>query len=137
MKKIFCTFAVSATVAFSGQTFAKMEHFDSVQHKNVASLNIDGVNAYLQDITVSDNKKKPITCGLFRMEKGDALEYTYNYEESKIMLEGAMVLADASGKTVTLTPGDAVSFDKGDTITFSSDSYGLAFYCGQRAFGQL
>ncbi len=114
-----------------------MKHFKNAQRMDIASLNIEGINVYLQDIAMSDDGEKPITCGLFRMEKGNPLEYTYSYDEVKIMLEGEMTIKDGSGNTVELRPGDVISFTKGEQITFSSTSSGLAFYCGQRAVGVL
>lgn len=114
-----------------------MKHFKNAQRMDIASLNLDGINAYLQDIVASDDKEKPIACGLFRMEKGNPLEYTYSYDEVKIMLEGEMTIKDGAGNAVEIRPGDVVSFGKGETVTFSSESSGLAFYCGQRAEGVL
>ena len=114
-----------------------MKYFDKAQRMSIASLNLEGINAYLQDIVTSDDNEKPITCGLFRMEQGQPLEYTYSYNELKIMLEGEMELTDESGKTVKFTPGDVVSFSDGEKIIFSSKSSGLAFFCGQRAEGVL
>ena len=114
-----------------------MKYFDSAKGMDLASLNLEGVNAYLSDIVSSDDEEKPITCGLFRMEKGQPLEYTYSYNELKILLEGEMELTDESGKTVAFKPGDVVSFSDGEKIIFSSKSSGLAFFCGQRAEGVL
>ena len=114
-----------------------MKHFKNAQRMEVSSLNMEGINVYLEEIVGSGDQEKPITCGLFRMEKGNPLEYTYSYDEVKVMLEGEMTLKDGSNNTVQMTPGDVVSFSKGETITFSSSSSGLAFFCGQRAQGVL
>ena len=56
----------------------------------INSLNIEGINAYLQDTISSNNNSAPITCGFFKMEAGNPLEYAYSYDERKIMLEGEM-----------------------------------------------
>ncbi len=114
-----------------------MKYFGNAQRMDISSLNLEGINAYLQDIIMSEDDEKPITCGMFRMEKGNPLEYTYSYDEVKIMLEGEMAIMDAAGSTVEMRPGDVVSFSKGEKITFSSNSSGLAFFCGQRAEGVL
>ncbi len=114
-----------------------MKHVKNAQRMDIASLNIEGINVYLQDIVASEDKEKPITCGLFRMERGNPLEYTYSYDEVKIMLEGEMAIKDGAGNTVEMRPGDVVGFSKGEKITFSSNSSGLAFFCGQRAEGVL
>ena len=114
-----------------------MKFFEKAQSQDIASLNIDGINAFLQDTVSSNREDAPITCGFFRMESGNPLEYTYSYDECKIMLEGEMTLVEEGGQTVTLKPGDVVYFDSGTKITFSSESSGTAFYVGQRKLGVL
>jgi hypothetical protein len=48
----------------------------------------------------------------------------------KIILEGEFEISDETGQRVTAVPGDVFYFPKGATITFSTPSYGLAFYVG-------
>ena len=114
-----------------------MKHFNQAQSQNISSLNIEGINAYLQDTVSSNSESAPISCGFFRMEAGNPLEYTYSYDECKIMLEGEMEITEKDGQTVTMKPGDVIYFDSGTTVTFSSKSSGTAFYVGQRKFGVL
>ena len=114
-----------------------MKYFDKAQSQDIASLNIDGINAFLQDTIASNNETSPISCGFFRMEKGNPLDYTYSYDECKIMLEGEMTITDADGQSVHMKPGDVIYFDAGTKVTFTSKSSGTAFYTGQRKFGVL
>ena len=114
-----------------------MKYFNKAQSQNINSLNIEGINAYLQDTVSSNNESAPISGGFFRMEAGNPLEYTYSYDECKIMLEGEMEIIEKDGQAVTMRPGDVVYFDSGTTVTFSSKSSGTAFYVGQRKFGVL
>ena len=113
-----------------------MKYFEQSQSMDIASLNIEGINAFLQDVVSSNDVDAPITCGMFRMEAGKPLDYTYSYAECKIMLEGEMTITE-SGSTATIRPGDIVYFDKGTSVTFASNSSGLAFYVGQRKEGVL
>ncbi len=113
-----------------------MKHFESAQSMEIASLNIDGINVFLEDVVSSNNKSAPITCGMFRMEAGKPLDYTYSYDECKVMLEGEMTITE-NGVSKTIKPGDILYFDKGTSVTFSSNSSGLAFYVGQREKGVL
>lgn len=46
----------------------------------------------------------------------------------KIILEGEFEISDETGQKVTAKPGDVFFFPKGAKITFSTISYGLAFY---------
>jgi len=114
-----------------------MKYFKEAQTQSINSLGIDGINAYLQDTISSENEQAPITCGFFKMEAGNPLEYTYSYDECKIMLEGEMTITEKDGQTVTMKPGDVIYFDSGTTVTFSSQSSGTAFYVGQRKLGVL
>ena len=97
----------------------------------LASMGMAGVEAFLTDI-ISVDEDAPLTCGLFRLEKSNPLEYAYTYNEVKIIVAGEMTLTEADGETFHATEGDMVYFKKGAEITFSSNSSGLAFYCGQR-----
>ncbi|TKA74731.1 hypothetical protein B0A55_04033 [Friedmanniomyces simplex] len=94
-------------------------------------------NAYLGDIASSakNNPEKPVSCGLYRLEKGTPLVYEYAYDEMKIILEGHFDISDEAGKKVHATKGDVFYFPKGSKITFTTEDYGLAFYTGQRAEG--
>ena len=113
-----------------------MKYFEKTQSMDIASLNIEGINVFLQDVVSSNYKDAQSTCGMFRMEAGKPLEYTYSYAECKIMLEGEMTISE-NGSTATMKPGDVVYFDKGTSVTFASNSSGLAFYVGQRKEGVL
>lgn len=48
----------------------------------------------------------------------------------KIILEGEYEISDETGQKVQAKPGDVFFFPKGATITFTTESYGLAFYVG-------
>ena len=114
-----------------------MKYFKNAQKMDITSLNIDGVNAYLQDVACSDDPNKPISFGFFRMEAGNQLEYTYGYDECKIIVEGEMTIEEPGGEKVDVSPGDVLLFPKGTTIIFTSKSSGLGFYCGQRKEGEI
>lgn len=146
MKKSYLVGAVLTTIgmfygaslmahgaADAPQKTVKMQYFKNAQKMKIKSMNVEGTNAYLEDIVASQDPKAPIACGLFRMEKGKSLTYTYGYDEAKIIVEGEMYVNDGSTK-VKAKRGDVLFFPKGSTITFSSDSYGVGFICGQREF---
>lgn len=133
---------ISASIFFSSFAFAdvhehKMKTFKNAQSMDIAPMDIEGKNAYLSDIVSSKDADAPITCGLFKMEKGDPLTYTYDYDEAKIIIEGEMTIAEKGGETFDAVVGDIIFFDKGATITFTSKSYGIGFICGQRAVDEF
>ncbi|MDD1781114.1 cupin domain-containing protein [Enterovibrio sp. ZSDZ35] len=105
--------------------------FKDVTSMQIASMNEPGVNAYFEDIVGSSDPNAPISCGIFKMEKGKPLVYTYDYDDSKIILDGHIYFSDGS-QTVKGEKGDVLFFPKGSTITFSTDDSGLAYACGQR-----
>ncbi|KAL9106634.1 MAG: hypothetical protein Q9227_008354 [Pyrenula ochraceoflavens] len=94
-------------------------------------------NAYLGDLFSSEKNDpdKPVSCGIYRLEKGTPLVYTYTYHEMKIILEGEFEISDGTGQSVHAKPGDVFYFPKGAVITFKTNTYGLAFYTGQRKEG--
>lgn len=96
------------------------------------SMNVAGVPAWLGDTFVSADKDKTICAGFFRLEKGNPLVYTYDYEEMKIIVEGEFNITDQTGQKVNAKPGDVLYFADGDTITFETPSQAIGFFCGQR-----
>lgn len=109
----------------------KLQIFKNIQRMPIASMNEPGVNAYFEDVVASSDPKAPIACGMFKIEKGKPLVYTYDYDDTKMILDGHIYFSDGTQK-VKGVPGDVMFFPKGSTITFSTDQSGLAWACGQR-----
>ena len=80
----------------------------------------------------SNDDQAPITAGLFRLEAGNPITYTYTYEEMKLIIDGELQITDESGETVTGRTGDLFYFPKGSVITFATDTFGVGYFCGQR-----
>jgi uncharacterized cupin superfamily protein len=97
---------------------------------DIESRYIDPGRSGTSLISTSDkrNPDKPMSAGFYRLEKGTPLVYEYTYDEMKIILEGEFEIADETGQKVTAKPGDVFYFPKGAKITFTTPSYGLAFY---------
>ncbi|QPC79026.1 hypothetical protein HYE68_009778 [Fusarium pseudograminearum] len=116
---------------------ASFKHFAQAQSK-FEIPHLSGGNTFIGDIhSTPDDAAKPITSGLFRVNKGEPLTYTYKYDETKIILEGNFVLEDSTGQKVEAKAGDIFFIPNGATITFSSPDTGLAFYSGARKFNDL
>jgi ethanolamine utilization protein EutQ (cupin superfamily) len=128
-------FGVSATLYAHGvavpQGSKQLQFFDEAASQPIASMNEPGVNAYFEDIVGSSDPRAPISCGMFKIEKGNPLVYTYDYDDTKIVTDGHIYFSDGEQK-VRADEGDVLFFPKGSTITFSSDDYGTAYACGQR-----
>jgi ethanolamine utilization protein EutQ (cupin superfamily) len=134
LSSIAVTAVCVAGMSVSNAAEIRMQHLEGAQKLELPSMNVEGTNAFLRDLVGNSDKPAPITCGLFRMEKGKHLTYTYDYDEAKIILDGSMTVSDGN-TTVTAKAGDVLYFPKGATIEFSSESSGLGFICGNREFG--
>ena len=145
--KMIHTLSVSAvaiasalSISYSAGIFAhgadddvvEMQYLQNAKDMTIRQLDGDNANAFLEDIVTSGDEHHPISCGLFRMEKGNPLVYTYEYPEAKVILEGQMTISDGI-TTVSAEAGDVLFFPINSTITFSSDDYGLGFTCGLRS----
>lgn len=97
------------------------------------SMNIEGVPAWLGDTFVSADKDKTICAGFFHLEKGKPLDYTYDYEEMKIVVEGEFIITEVkTGQKVHAKVGDVLYFADGDHIIFETPNRAVGFFCGQR-----
>lgn len=133
---IFIAAAAPASWAFAQDEAksgnAPMTYIPNASEMDIAPMEAEGVKAFLEDIVSSDDPEAPITCGLFRLEKGaEPLVYAYDYDEVKIMLDGEITVSDGM-TTETATEGDVLYFPKGSNISFTTESSGLSFICGQR-----
>lgn len=107
----------------------RMQHLPGAQEMEIAPWDDEGTPAFFEDVITNNNSDAPMTCALFRMEAGEDLVFTYDYDDIKIMLEGSMTISDGES-TITAEEGDVLFFPSGSTITFSSDDYGLGWACG-------
>ena len=106
--------------------------YNQITSAELPSMEVEGVNAFLKDFSISADSDKPITSGLFRLKAGESLKYTYTYHEMKLIVDGSFIIQDESGQKVTAKPGDLFYFPKGSAITFSTPDFGVGFFCGQR-----
>lgn len=97
----------------------------------IKSMNEPGVKAFFEDVVGSKDPKAPITCAMFRIEKSEPLKYSYDYDDTKIVLDGEITVNDGK-KSHTAHKGDALMLPKGSSVTFTTSSFGLAWACGQR-----
>ncbi len=74
------------------------KHYSQISKEDIPSMNIKNVNAFLRDFSISDDKEKPMTSGLFRLKAGESLKYTYTYHEMKFIVEGNFTIEDETGQ---------------------------------------
>jgi len=112
------------------------KHFAGAQTEFKPPL-IANENAYLGDIATSEplDPTSPISAGFYRLEKGTPLVYEYTYHEMKIIVDGEFDIEDQTGQKVHAVKGDVFYFPKGSKITFTTETFGLGFFVGQRKEG--
>ena len=108
----------------------------AAQQMELPSMKVAGCDAWLGDAVSSDDTEKTITCGFFRLEKSEALDYFYSYHEMKLVVDGEFVLTDEAGTKLQANKGDVLYFRKGSRIRFETPSFGVGFFCGQRREGE-
>ena len=112
------------------------KHYKQIKTQELPSMNIDNVSAFLKDFAISNDSEKPITSGLFLLKAGESLKYTYTYHEMKFIVDGSFIIEDETGQKETVKAGDLLYFPKGTEMTFTTDNFGLGFFCGQRGEGE-
>lgn len=97
------------------------------------SMNVKDVSAWLGDTFVSDDKEKTICAGFFHLETGKPLDFTYDYDEMKVVVEGEFIITDVNtGLKVHAKVGDALYFAAGDHCVFETPNRAVGYFCGQR-----
>lgn len=109
-----------------------IEKFQSVTTSFLPGFDIPNVDALGKDFATASSGSAPLTFGMFRMNKGEALPYTYEFDEFKLVLEGEITVTDDTGAVHKFKAGDVMQFGKDMKVTFSSPSTGLAFFVAQR-----
>ena len=111
------------------------KHYKQISKQDIPSMKVENVEAYLRDFSISDDKEKPITSGLFKLKAGQSLKYTYTYHEMKFIVDGSFTIEDETGQKVDAIAGELCYFPKGTAVTFTTSNFGLGFFCGQRGEG--
>lgn len=128
--------AVSAGSIANAQAGPQLTHIEGAQSKEIQSMEMPGINAWLQDVTgTPSGAERPMTCAFFRIAKSDQpLVYDYDYDEVKIVLDGVITVSDGTN-TVDAKKGDVLLLPNGAHITFTTETEGTAFVCGARDAG--
>ena len=92
--------------------------------------------SYLDDFLFSTVSGAGMTGGLYKLLAGPHLDYTYDYEEFKYIVNGEFHLTDGTGQKVVAKAGDLMYFPKGCPVRFESPKFALGFFVGQRAVGE-
>lgn len=94
-----------------------------------------GTRGYIDDVYANPNGSE-MSAGYFELRNTDApLDYRYEYDEMKVVLEGEFRLENLdTGQVGTAGPKDAIFFPKGSRIRFTTPDRALAYFVGHRSF---
>ncbi|WP_410872738.1 ethanolamine utilization protein [Nocardia sp. A7] len=94
-----------------------------------------GTQGYIDDVYANPNGSE-MSAGYFELRSTDApLDYHYEYDEMKVVLEGEFRLENLdTGQVETAGPKDAIFFPKGSRIRFTTPDRALAYFVGHRSF---
>lgn len=110
-----------------------IKRFPKIAQLVTPSMNDEGgSNSYLLDVAASSVPGKEMAAGLYRIDAGPPLHYTYTYEEFKYVVEGEYHLEDGTGQKLVAKRGDLLYFPLGVNVTFSTPHSALGYFVGQR-----
>ncbi|KJF24419.1 ethanolamine utilization protein [Rhodococcus sp. ACPA4] len=94
-----------------------------------------GTKGFIDDV-YSNPDGSAMSAGYFELIQTDApLDYLYEYDEMKVVLEGEFVLENLdTGQVSVAKAKDAIFFPKGSRIRFTTPDRALAYYVGHRSF---
>ncbi|MGX7732795.1 ethanolamine utilization protein [Rhodococcus sp. 2H158] len=106
--------------------------------KNLPQMSTEefpGTEGFIDDVYPNPEGSE-MAAGYFKLEHTDApLDYLYEYDEMKVVLEGEFRLENLdTGQVEIARAKDAIFFPKGSRIRFTTPDGALAFYVGQRTF---
>jgi len=94
-----------------------------------------GSKSFMKDIVVDETPGKELTAGLYRLDPGPSLQYTYTYDEFKYVVHTEFHLSDGTGQKVVARAGDLMYFPMGTAVHFAVKESTLGYYVGQRVGG--
>ena len=99
----------------------KVVHIGNVQVEPfLEGKTTPGTNVWLKDVVVTQDRS-PMGAGYMSLDKGE-MQWTLNYDEIDIVLEGELVITRGSEQVRGKT-GDVIYIPKGSSITFGTPSW--------------
>jgi ethanolamine utilization protein EutQ len=125
-------------MTIAGQSSATPFRVISGFSENLPQMPVDkypGTKGYIDDVFANPDGSE-MSAGYFALERTDAiLDYFYEYDEMKVVLEGEFKLENPdTGQVIIAKKHDAIFFPKGSRILFSTPDRALAYFVGHRSF---
>lgn len=98
-----------------------------VYYKELVSMNLPAMPGQVNG-GFFDLPGKDLSVGLYRVDAGNSVSYTYRYPEFKYIVEGEWHLTDGTGQEVHARAGDLMYFPMGTRVDFTVAETGLGYY---------
>ena len=77
------------------------------------------------------SSSKPMKCGFYHFRSGNSIDFDYQYDEFKYIVEGEMSLDVRGDRIYQVKKGDCLLIDKGTFIGYSTPSECVMYYVSQ------
>ena len=74
----------------------------------------------------------PMRCGFYEFKAGDAIDFDYDYDEFKYIIDGEAKLDVRGDKIYHVKKGDCLLIEKGTFINYSTPSIFVMYYVSQQ-----
>lgn len=91
---------------------------------------VEGVNLQFTAFGRSTTSK-PMTCGFYNFKASSSIDFDYQYDEFKYIVEGEMMLNVRGDRAYHVKQGDCLLIDKGTFIRYSTPSMCVMYYVSQ------
>ncbi|MEO1521305.1 MAG: cupin domain-containing protein [Cyanobacteria bacterium J06633_2] len=77
------------------------------------------------------NSYTPMKCGFYHFKASNSIDFDYQYDEFKYIVEGEMMLDVRGDRVYHVKQGDCLLIDKGTFIRYSTSSECVMYYVSQ------
>lgn len=108
-----------------------LKHVPAGKHDWI-DFGVEGVN--LRFATFGESSSLlPMKCGFYDFRSGDSIDFDYQYDEFKYIVEGEAYLDVRGDKVYHVKKGDCLLIDKGTFVKYSTPSKFIMYYVSQQA----
>lgn len=77
------------------------------------------------------NSYTPMKCGFYHFKASNSIDFDYQYDEFKYIVEGEMMLDVCGDRVYQVKQGDCLLIEKGTFIRYSTSSECVMYYASQ------
>ena len=92
---------------------------------------VEGVNLRLTTFGKSSSYL-PMRCGFYEFKTGNSIDFDYQYDEFKYIMDGEAFLEVRGDRTYHVKKGDCLLIEKGTFVNYSTPSIFVMYYVSQQ-----